>query len=341
MNKENQKIDFVLLWVDGSDSVWCKSFLEYVPESKRNDDVGEIRYRDWGLLPYWFRGVEQFAPWVNKIHFITCGHYPDWLDLNHPKLNFVKHSDYMPSECLPTFNSNPIELNLHRIESLSEHFVLFNDDFFIIDKVQPKRFFHNSLPCDIAVLDVVASVTYAEKIAHILLNNVCLINQKFNKFEVLWSHKSKWFNSKYSIKDLLRNVALFPWPYFTGFLNPHFPNAYLKSTLREVWNCYGDRLMEASLEKFRSGNDISHWLFRYWQLVKGEFHPINVYRSSAYYPINEKTLPEIERVIVNQEKQIVVLNEEDKGISVPFEECQRRICSAFQRILPIKSSFEK
>ena len=25
-------------------------------------------------LKYWFRGVEKFAPWVNKIYFITYGH---------------------------------------------------------------------------------------------------------------------------------------------------------------------------------------------------------------------------------------------------------------------------
>lgn len=340
MSGENQEIDFVLLWVDGSDPAWRRSFLEYLPESKRNNDVGESRYRDWGLLPYWFRGVELFAPWVNKIHFITCGHYPEWLNLDHPKLNLVKHSDYMPSGSLPVFNSNPIELNLHRIESLSEHFVLFNDDFFIIDKVQPNRFFHNDLPCDMGVLDVVASVSSAEKIAHILLNNVSLINQKFNKFETLRNHKGKWFNWKYGL-GLLRNLALLPWPYFTGFLNPHLPNAYLKSTLREVWDCYGDCLMEASLERFRSVNDISHWLFRYWQLVKGEFHPINVHRTSVYYPINEQTLSEIEDVILHQKKQIVVLNEEDKGISVPFEECQKCIHAAFQQILPQKSSFEK
>ncbi|MEX6253875.1 hypothetical protein [Providencia huaxiensis] len=54
----------------------------------------------------------------HKIHFVTCGHYPNWLDINNHKINFVKHSDFIPKEYLPTFNSHTIELNLHRIKGL-------------------------------------------------------------------------------------------------------------------------------------------------------------------------------------------------------------------------------
>ena len=337
---DKQKIDFVLLWVDGDDPEWRNSYLKYLPESKRGDDTRASRYRDWGLLPYWFRGVERFAPWVNKIHFITCGHYPEWLDLKHPKLNFIKHSDYIPSEWLPTFSANPIELNLHRIVGLSEHFVYFNDDMFLIDYITPERFFQQGLPCDMAVFDAVASLSVYNNFAHIVLNNVTAINQRFKKREVLCKDWRKWFNVKYG-SHLFRTLALLPWPYFVGFRDPHLPNAFLKSTLNDVWSVYGNLLEETSAHKFRSLTDYTQWLFRYWQLVTGNFHPINVYRTSAYYPINEKTLPEIERVIAGQKKQIVVLNEEDKGISVPFEECQERIYAAFQRILPMKSSFEK
>ena len=340
MYSENTKIDFVLPWVDGNDPEWRASFLAHLPESRKNDDAREVRYRDWGLLRFWFRGVERFAPWVNKIHFITCGHYPEWLNLEHTKLNFVKHEDYIPLEYLPTFNSNPIELNVHRLKELSEHFVLFNDDFFLIDNVKPERFFQNGLPCDIAAFDVVASTSPTNKFAHILLNNVSVINERFGKFNVIKSHKSKWFNPLYGI-HLLRNIALLPWPYFTGFMNPHLPNAYLRSTLREVWTSYGDLLAEACTKRFRSINDYSHWLFRYWQLVKGDFHPINVFASSAYVEITERTIPWIERAIARQEKPILVLNDAELSEHVPFETYQKRLLAAFQRILPDKSTFEK
>jgi cytosine/uracil/thiamine/allantoin permease len=42
----------------------------------KNIDNRVIRYRDWENLKYWFRGVETFAPWVNKVYFITYGHIP-------------------------------------------------------------------------------------------------------------------------------------------------------------------------------------------------------------------------------------------------------------------------
>ena len=96
-------IDFVLMWVDGNDPEWQKEKSLY--ESDTNGDKRNIRFRDWDNLQYWFRGVEKYAPWVNKIHFVTWGHLPSWLNTEHPKLNVVKHSDFIPKEFLPTFNS--------------------------------------------------------------------------------------------------------------------------------------------------------------------------------------------------------------------------------------------
>lgn len=85
------KIDFVITWVDDSDEEWQKDRNSYL----KNDDCDTRvqRFRNWDLLRYWFRGVEKFAPWVNRIHFITYGHLPKYLNVHHPKLNIVKHSD--------------------------------------------------------------------------------------------------------------------------------------------------------------------------------------------------------------------------------------------------------
>ena len=97
--KKDLDIDIVFPWVDGSDPVWQESKLSY---SSLSADDKEIRYRDWGLLKYIFRGIDQNLPWIRKVHFITCGHLPDWLNTDCSKLHIVKHSDYIPSEWLPT-----------------------------------------------------------------------------------------------------------------------------------------------------------------------------------------------------------------------------------------------
>ena len=81
--KQNNPIDFVIAWVDGSDTEWQKEKARFETGST-SGDRREIRFRDWDNLRYWFRAVEMYAPWVNRIHFVTWGHLPDWLDTGHP-----------------------------------------------------------------------------------------------------------------------------------------------------------------------------------------------------------------------------------------------------------------
>ena len=103
---EGQNIDFVITWVDGNDPEWQrekKARLGHMGIPASVDDRKE-RYRDWDNLQYWFRGVEKYAPWVRKIHFVTWGHLPKWLNTEHPKLNIVRHEDFIPEKFRPTFN---------------------------------------------------------------------------------------------------------------------------------------------------------------------------------------------------------------------------------------------
>ena len=93
----DNKIDFVIPWVDGGDPEWLKQKNEYSGKKTSEEDARDIRFRDWDTLKYWFRGVEKFAPWVNKIHFITWGHLPEWMNTENPKLHIVNHKDYIPS----------------------------------------------------------------------------------------------------------------------------------------------------------------------------------------------------------------------------------------------------
>lgn len=112
---------------------------------------GVCRYRDWASFRYWFRAVEKYAPWVRYVHLVTWGHVQSWLNLECPKLKIVNHKDYMPPEYLPTYNCNPLELNLFRISGLSEHFVYFNDDMLLARPVAPEDFFIGGKPLHTAV----------------------------------------------------------------------------------------------------------------------------------------------------------------------------------------------
>ena len=157
--RRKKPIDFVIIWVDGNDPKCRAVKNQYDPNPEAGEDDQEVRYRDWDNLQYWFRAVEQFAPWVNKIHFVTWGHVPSWLNLENPKLNIVKHSDFIPEEYLPVFNSVAIEVHLHRIQGLSENFVYFCDDFFLMQKCKTTDFFRAGLPTDTCYFEpVIANV---------------------------------------------------------------------------------------------------------------------------------------------------------------------------------------
>ena len=124
-------MDIIIAWVDGNDPEWQEEFNSYKGIKDGNTDPS--RFRDWENFHFLFRGIEKFAPWVEKVHLVTWGHLPNWLNTDHPQLNIVNHKDYIPNEYLPTFNSHTIELNFHRIKELSEEYIYVNDDMFIIN----------------------------------------------------------------------------------------------------------------------------------------------------------------------------------------------------------------
>ena len=327
-------IDFVILWVNGNDPKW-KCEKEKYKENKLNDIN---RFRDWDNLQYWFRGVEKYAPWVNKVHFITWGHVPKWLNINHPKLNIVKHQDYIPKEYLPTFNSNVIELNLHRLKDLSERFVLFNDDMFLCKKVKEEDFFKNGKPCEMYAENINMPMGYNNSFSHTALNNIGIINKHFNKRDVMKKNIGKYFNIKYGI-DNLRTLFLLPWPQYSQFKDPHLPVSLLKSNLNMLWEIENEAFNITSTNKFRQSTDINQYLIRYWQLLTGNFYPRNN-RIGKYFEIKDKN-EQLIKVIEKQKYKMICINDVSRTIEVDFENVKTELNSAFEKILPNKSSFEK
>lgn len=193
-------IDIVVLWVDGNDPDWNSRKAQY--QGKRVDDSNAInRFRDWGLMPYWFRAIESFAPWVRKIHFVTCGHVPEFLNLNHPKLHHVRHEDYLPEDSLPLFNASAIEMSIHKIPGLSDHFVFFNDDMFLLHPVSPEMFFVKGLPCAEGSEIIIPPMGMMKAWFGMAMNDIGIINQHFDKKQAV-----KRYHKKYIHHD-------WPWPY--------------------------------------------------------------------------------------------------------------------------------
>ncbi|MCI5516229.1 MAG: stealth family protein, partial [Roseburia sp.] len=236
MNEKND-IDFVLTWVDGSDPIWKKEKEERMRRSGFHTTVDdrEERYRDWDNLKYWFRGVEKCAPWVRKIHFVTWGHVPKWLNRDHPKLNIVNHKDFIPAEFLPTFNSHTIEWNLHRIKDLNEKFVYFNDDLFLVRNIGQNEFFKGDLPVDMLALQPDVANIDNEVMPYIYLNNAMLLAKYFDKHSNMRKQPGAYFHIGYPLMYWGYNLIEMAFSRFTGFYTVHGPSPLCKSTYQELW----------------------------------------------------------------------------------------------------------
>lgn len=338
MKNISGEIDFVILWVDGSDPEWQAEKRKYSADSHA-DDSSE-RYRDWDNLRYWFRGVEKFAPWVRKIHFVTWGHLPEWLDKDHPKLNIVKHTDFIPEKYLPTFSSHTIELNIHRIKDLSDNFVYFNDDVFITAPVSEGDFFKNGLPRDCAVLNV-HCYSKSMPVQMTAINDTGIINEHFNIKEAIKGSPFKWLNPLYG-KHLLRTLPLMFCPRFPGFYQPHLHSSLLKPTFDEIWEKEYDILDKTCMNKFRTCYDVNQWVFREWQLASGKFIPCSPFKGHAYFGDRDGKDIFLKAAEDIKKKKYKIISINDCAMSdSEFIRYRDAVNSAFHTILSERSAFEK
>lgn len=326
-------IDFVIPWVNGRDPEWQKEKDLYSERLSVEEDVRDIRFRDWGTLKYWFRGVEKYAPWVNKIHFITWGHLPEWLDTKHPKLHIVNHKDYIPEQYLPTFSSHVIELNMHRIPGLSEHFVYFNDDIFILRPLAERDFFMDGIPCDLCVANVVTP--RLGEFSPILLQTMSYINKHFDKKRDMRKNLGKWFSPKYG-RLLIRTLCLTPWTFYTGFYNHHLAVPYEKKTLETVWKEEPDILDRTCRHRFRNDRDVNQYIFRYWRLASGDFVPHRILGKYTKISVDNS---EVYQLIRKQIVKLLCIN--DSEINTNFDTERKKLINVFEATFPEKSKYEK
>ena len=329
-------IDFVLPWVDGNDPAWRAERARFA--ALKDGDDSDVRYRDWGTLPYWFRAVDKFAPWVHRVHFITWGHLPAWLNTADARLNIVRHEDYIPKQYLPTFSSHPIELNIHRIAGLASHFVYFNDDVFLTAPVTPGDFFKDGLPRDTCRFSVAHPRSADDVFAHILLNNTGILNRHMDRPMCRKLHSHKWYSPKNGLKSVVRSLSLGFWPFFTGFAAPHLAVPYEKRTFEDLWTMEPQALDATCRHPFRTMADVSQLAARSVQLALGRFEP-SPPLGVAFFPNAEDGVAPAARAIAQQKYRMVCVNDEETLAN--FEAERQRLIAALQAILPNKCPFER
>lgn len=307
-------IDLVYLWVNGNDPKWIAKRQASVGELSKSQEDCKARYVDNDELKYSLRSVEKYAPWIRRIFIVTDNQIPEWLDVSHPKIQIVDHTEILPPEAMPCFNSVILEHHLHKIPGLSEHFLYANDDMYINQPVAPETFFGEDF-----------------------LPKVRLNRRPLRKFTILFVTKVIGKRLK-NYAQTIQNAALMveqKYGIYYGGKTHHNIDAYLKSSYQHVRQMF-DREISATLPNHtRSLNDVQRNIYSYVALAEktGHLHYVSQRTSFRLHIHVRRLYKKFERynpvLFCMNDSQYA--NDDDRKYAIDF----------ISKLFPDKSLFEK
>jgi hypothetical protein len=291
-------MDIVITFVNGLDPLWQKQY-----ESTTSTPILTKRFRDWGTLRYLFRGIERNMPFIRKVHLVVSSQsqVPEWVDSN--EVDVVLHSDIIPAEHLPTFNSNTIELHMFNIKDLDEEFLYFNDDIFPMLPMRAEDFFQEGRGI-IGMSRHLLSMDMFKKICR---------------------------NS-----DRAARKALGMRPKCC-FLRPqHICAPMFRSECRMAYEAVKEDIL-ATLSRTRRAENITQYLFTDFAYLKGRI--INRRQPSKHFSMAVASPEKIESYLRAPERALVCINDVQLG-DKQYRAMHDMLHRVFEDIFPEKSKFE-
>ena len=256
----------------------------YFGDDKESSDnypvVSRKRMYAGGIICF-VKSALRFADWVRKIYIVAMDAIPEDPILHDARVKIVQPSEFMPTAYADTTNINAIELNLYRIDGLSEQFIYFNAGTYICGKTSPSFFFRDGLPCDYAIESMFETPDMYER--HILINDILKIKSTFNRNESLSYYRRKFLSPKY-LRGMIQNTYFwFIRQYengfgyrrgdFWGFEDHNYPLCTLKSICIKMRNTYSKAFEETCSHFTENEKDVDHSLIRFYQYASGQFYP--------------------------------------------------------------------
>lgn len=252
-------IDIVYTWVNHEDINWktLYSQVRNADNDKHKSATDSARFQNRNELYYSILSVHKYAPWVNRIFVVSNCDLPayiaelDKVEFVHHKLIFENPND------LPTFNSHAIESNLHRINGLSENFIYFNDDFFLVKYTDQRLFFPSA--GRINIFPSRHKIPYHQKGDLKAVDSAAIYTGNLLR-------KSLSFSPEYKLH--------------------HAPYPILRSIMCEIQDLYPIEARKTSGHKFRHPNDVpfATTFHAYYCKAKGIGECVDV--RSRYVDIN-------------------------------------------------------
>lgn len=311
--KSMNKIDFVFPYVDCNDPVWQEVYKEERRKNNLPTAVSKVRFREWENLKYLFRGIEKFAPWIGNVYMIVSNkeQVPSWVNTDEVKI--VLHSDIIPEEFLPTFNSTTIEMFLGNIKGLSERFIYSNDDMFIIRDMKEEDFFINSIP---------------------------KLSVKKDHGQDTMFKKVEW-NCLKIVADYFKKKIPSPEDEFLKL--PHTMVPMSTESVRIVEKIFKPEIYN-SCSSFRKAKNFNQYIYTYYQLFSGSYlEGKRTYKYTSFREGKDWILDKAKKIaddIIYQRYDTICINDVSDFNEVIFKAVKTTINSAFEKILPDVSKYE-
>lgn len=265
----NPPIDAIIPWVNGNDKKWQEKLNQHLEvKINFNKKKESVRFNSIGEVDIAIKSIIKYAPFFKNIYLVTDEQIPDSfkslkslgnsfginLEVIDHKIIFQGYEEF-----LPCFNSTSIISLLHRIPNLSEHYVLFNDDFFIMKEAHPQDFFINGLP----VLRGRWEKYYEDLKLKALYYRYLSSDKEKNRWEKGTLRKSMQLGAKLANDGRKRFLKRF-----------HTPVAMRKSTLVDFFNDKNELLKNNIKYKFRDNNHqfITETLSNHLEIKNNTFH---------------------------------------------------------------------
>lgn len=257
-NNKNIKPDIVITWVENNEKFQKeKNKWKNILNTKNTKKTNDIkRFNDNQELKYCLRSIEKYFPKYNCIYLVVQdGQFPRYLkEVNTKKFKIIKHSDIIPKEYLPTYNSRSIECYLHHIPGLQEYYIYLNDDFMFYNNVDPSFFINkNGTPYSLHESNNSKDITLYKNInidkddydfgTGFLFNIILLKNMDIRENIYGISHVPKMYKKSYDfiIENFFKNYEYGKYKFdnnlFDSTARSKFrknDNLYLVSLLKEV-----------------------------------------------------------------------------------------------------------
>ena len=293
-------MDIVITYVNGLDPVWQADYEKYT-----NQPVLEKRFRDWGTLRYLFRGIAENMPFIRKVHLVVSheSQVPEWV--NREEVHIVLHKDIIPAEFLPVFNSNPIEMHLHRIKDLDEEFLYFNDDVFPMLECKKGDFFRDG-KCFLGMSHHLFAWDMFKKICR---NSDRMARRALNK----------------------KQSCVFLRPQHT--CTPMF-----KSECMEVYSKMPAEIAKTTASRIRDEKNLTQYLFLDYMYLKGRL--INKRMSKKHFSLGLVSGKLLHKFITKPSHKFVCINDV-KLSDERYTELRKTLLDAFEERFPQKSKYEQ